>query len=256
MGSIEPDIVEEAVRITTAANTSGVPLRLIGGVAIRLHAGDLPPGLTREYQDIDLVTTGKGSKRAVRLLADLGYTPNDRFNSLNAGRRAVVYDIAHGRQIDVFIGAFQMCHKLDIGGRLDVDNPTVPLAELLLTKLQIVQLNRKDLIDIAALLDGHEIADHDRDAVNGKFIAELLSGDWGLWRTARGTVESSLEHLGELNLEPAAADRIRARLEQLWQRVEEAPKNIRWRSRARIGERARWYEEPEEIDHDRAGARL
>ena len=236
MGSIEPDIVEEAVRITTAANTSGVPLRLIGGVAIRLHAGDLPPGLTREYQDIDLVTTGKGSKRAVRLLADLGYTPNDRFNSLNAGRRAVVYDIAHGRQIDVFIGAFQMCHKLDIGGRLDVDNPTVPLAELLLTKLQIVELNAKDAHDASILLTEHPIQSGDGDHIDAAYIGRLTGDDWGLWRT----VTATLHRLTELH--PTVADRCR----QLVDAIDAAPKTRRFKLRARVGERVRWYELPEE----------
>jgi hypothetical protein len=39
--------------------------------------------------------------------------------------------------------------------------------------------------------------------------------------------------------------------------VEEAARvSFRWRSRARIGERSRWYEEPEEVDHDRTGQRL
>ena len=92
----------------------------------------------------------------MKLLTDLGYTPNERFNAMNAGRRAVVYDVERERQIDVFVGEFHMCHKIDIAGRLGVDNPTIPLAELLLTKLQI-ELNRKDIVDIAAILYGHEV---------------------------------------------------------------------------------------------------
>ncbi len=98
---------------------------------------------------------------------------------MNAGRRAVVYDVERERQIDVFVGEFQMCHKIDIAGRLEVDNPTIPLAELLLTKLQIVQLNRKDIVDIAAILYDHEVGEGDRDMVNGTYIAQALSGDWG-----------------------------------------------------------------------------
>src|SRR5262249_37308298 len=153
------DMVDEARRIIDAAAEEKVPLRLIGGVAIRLHSDGLPPALQRPYQDIDLVTTGKGGRSAVKLLSALGYTPNDRFNAMNAGRRAVVYDVERERQIDVFVGEFHMCHKIDIAGRLDVDNPTIPLAELLLTKLQIVQLNRKDIVDIAAILYEHEVGE-------------------------------------------------------------------------------------------------
>jgi hypothetical protein len=212
--------------------------------------------LQRQYQDIDLVTTGKGSKQTLKLLVQLGYAPNERFNALNAGRRAVVYDLQHQRQVDVFIGEFRMCHKIDVASRLELDSPTIPLAELLLSKLQIVQLNRKDLVDIAALVHEHEIGDTDDDTINGAHIAKLLASDWGLWRTSRGTVESTLGHLVDLGLGATDEGVVRERLERLWLLVEEEPKSFRWRSRARIGERSRWYEEPEEVDHDRTGQRL
>jgi hypothetical protein len=257
VSGIHADIVDEARRVASAAAESGVPVRLIGGLAIRLHSGgQLPAVLERPYQDIDLVTTGKGGKATIRLLTGLGYEPNDRFNAMNAGRRAVVYDLEHQRQVDVFIGQFHMCHKLDLAARLDVDPLTIPLAELLLTKLQIVQLNRKDLIDIAAVLREHDLGEHDEDTVNSAYIAKLLASDWGLWRTSRGTVETVDAHLGELRLDRADELLVRERLGRLWDQVEQAPKSLRWRSRARIGERARWYEEPEEVDHDRAGQRL
>ena len=92
--------------------------------------------------------------------------------------------------------------------------------------------------------------------VNGTYIARALSGDWGLWRTTRGTIETAQGHLGDLGLEPADEQRIRDRLTRLWAMADSAPKSLRWRSRARIGERTKWYEEPEEVAHDRTGARL
>lgn len=256
MEGIQADILAEASRVTAASAAADLPLRLIGGVAIRLHASQLPPSLERPYQDIDLVTTGKASRRTIKLLQDLGYTPNERFNAVNAGRRAVVYDLQHQRQVDVFIGEFRMCHTIDLSSRLHIDSPTVPLAELLLTKLQIVELNRKDLVDIAALLYGHDVSDQDGDTINGERIAQLLSGDWGLWRTSRGSVETAEAHLAELGLDGGDEGRIRERLDKLWKMVEAAPKSLRWRSRARIGDRSRWYEQPEEVDHDRSGERL
>jgi hypothetical protein len=256
MDAIDADIVAEAVRVTSAASAADVPVRLVGGLAIKLHASELPPALTRSYQDIDLVTSRKGSRATLKLLEQLGYTPNERFNAINAGRRAVVYDLQHQRQIDVFIGEFQMCHKLDVASRLELDAVSIPLAELLLTKLQIVQLNRKDLLDIVAILHEHEVGDHDEETVNAVYIAKLLSADWGLWRTCRQSVETSLAHLGDLGLDDAGERLVRDRLERLWQTVEAAPKSFRWRSRARIGERSRWYDEPEEVEHDRTGERL
>jgi hypothetical protein len=250
------DIVAEAERVIGAAARAKVPVRLIGGLAIKLHTPHLPAALRREYQDIDLVTTRKGGRDTVKLLEQLGYTPNERFNAMNAGRRAVVYDLAHQRQIDVFVGEFDMCHKLDLGARLELDEHTVPLAELLLTKLQIVRLNRKDLVDIAALVHGHDVGEHDSDTINRAHIARLLSADWGLWRTSKGTIESAIKHLPSLTLEDGDERLIRQRLERLWEAIDAAPKSLKWRSRAKIGERTRWYEEPEEIDHDRTGERL
>jgi hypothetical protein len=251
-----PDIVDEARRITAAANESDIPVRLIGGLAIRLHAGNgLPPALDRAYQDIDLVTTGKASRRTLKLLDDLGYTPHERFNALNAGRRAVVYDLERQRQIDVFIDEFRMCHKIDLVSRLTVDSCTIPLAELLLTKLQIVEINHKDIVDVAAIVHQHEVGDHDDDTVNAGYIAKLLAGDWGLWRTSRGTVENVQAQLSQLDLDAADLQLIEARLALIWARVEEEPKSLRWRARARIGDRSRWYDEPEEIAHARQADR-
>ncbi|MHB1570003.1 MAG: nucleotidyltransferase family protein [Solirubrobacteraceae bacterium] len=249
------EIVEEAHRVLAAAAESCVPLRLIGGIAIRIHSADLPAQLVRPYQDIDLVTTRKASRDAVKLLERLGYTANDRFNAMNAGRRALVYDLTNQRQIDIFVGEFAMCHKVDVAGRLELDEPTIPLAELLLTKLQIVHLNRKDVVDIAALLYGHEIGENDRDTINGDYIAKQLAGDWGLWRTSKQTIESALEHLPSLELSETDMRVVCDRLERLWQRVEAEPKSLRWRSRAKLGDRTRWYDEPEEIDHDRTGTK-
>lgn len=251
------DIVAEAERMAAAIAERGVPVRLIGGLAVRLHApAGLPPPLLREYQDIDLVTTRKGAKSTLALLEALGYTPNDRFNAMNAGRRALVYDVGHQRQVDVFVEEFRMCHRIPLGDRLLADEPSIPLAELLLTKLQVVQLNRKDLVDIAAILGEHAVGDGDTETVNAPRIAKLLAGDWGLWRTSRGTVETVQRHLGELGLEPALAATVDERLQAVWARVEAEPKSMRWKARARIGERTSWYEEPEEIAHDRAAGAL
>lgn len=208
--------------------------------------------LRRQYQDIDLVTTGKGGRRTLQLLESLEYSPNERFNAMNAGSRALLYDLDHRRQIDVFIGDFRMCHNINLTSRLDAESRTIPLAELLLTKLQVVKLNRKDLVDIAALLYEHDVGEQDKETVNAGYIARLLASDWGLWRTSRGTVETVQERLADLELDADDELLVRNRLDRLWQRVESQPKSLRWRSRARIGDRARWYEEPEEVGRDQA----
>ncbi len=247
---MDPDVVVEATRLIAAADADGCTVRVMGGVAISMHAtAGIHPALRRTYRDIDLVTAKRDGRRTLKLLEAAGYEPNERFNAMNGGRRLVVYDMQNGRQLDVFVGDFAMCHKLPIADRLNGDPTTLPLAELLLTKLQVVHTNHKDLVDICAIMLDHEVGDQDDNMVNAGYVASLLAADWGLWRTSRGTIETTRGQLAELDLRPDERELIDRRLTELWQRIEQQPKSLRWRSRAKIGERTRWYEEPEEIGH-------
>jgi hypothetical protein len=251
---IELDIAAEARRIVIEAEAAGVTLRVLGGVAIQLqNPGAVPPGLARPYRDIDFVTVRKGGRPAARLFTDLGYLANERFNAMNGATRLVFYEDEHNRQIDVFVGEFRMCHLIPIADRLHLEPETVPLAELLLTKLQIVHLNEKDLRDIWALLYAHDVSEHDDDAINAAFVARALAADWGLWRTSRQTVETARARLETAALDDEGRALLRSRLERLWDRVEAEPKGLRWKSRARIGDRTKWYDEPEEIAHESGG---
>ena len=108
------------------------------------------------------------------------YAPNKQFNLLNGTRRQIYLDDSTGRHIDIFIGDFEMCHKLPLNSRLHLDPVTVPLAELLLSKAQIVELNRKDALDIASLLLYNELGEDDDGKINLRRIAQLCGDDWGV----------------------------------------------------------------------------
>jgi len=233
-----------------AAQAERLTLRVLGGVAVQLHAeGSVHPALVRGYRDVDLVTPRKQGRAVAQLLQQLGYRPNERFNAMHGATRLVFYDVEHGRQVDVFVGEFRMCHPIPIADRLELEAETVPLAELLLTKLQIVHLNEKDLADMWAILVEHDVAEHDEEAVNGRYIARVLAADWGLWRTSRQTIESARSRLGDSALDPTERELVDDRLRRLWERIEAEPKGLRWRGRAKLGDRSQWYEEPEEIAH-------
>ena len=248
MTTILPSVVDEADRLLDQAERDGSTVVLLGGIAVRMHAPEVPPALDREYKDIDFaVPKGRGGD-ADRLLRGAGYEPEITFNAMMGKERMLFHDTQHGRQVDVFVGSFRMCHEIPFGNRLVQGERTVPLAELLLTKLQIIELNEKDVRDTVLLFHGHQVAEHDDDAVNGARIAELCAGDWGLWRTITGNLARCREHLNDYALPDPDLDRVGQRLDAVLDRIEHEPKSRGWKLRAKIGERKRWYELPEEVE--------
>jgi hypothetical protein len=242
------DIVVEAERLLGAAAQADVPVRLVGGLAVRAHlpSGTLPV-ITREYKDIDLVTL-KGRARAVStFMAEQGYEADRVFNTTNGHRRLLYYDVPHQRQVDVFVGAFEMCHSIPITERISVHPTAVPLAELMLTKLQIVELNAKDQSDIITMLYHHDVTEGDDGTINAKRVAELCSSDWGLWRTTKMNTERTRQALAGDGTASDVRSVAGPRLEALWERIESQPKSGRWKMRNRVGDKVRWYEEPEEV---------
>lgn len=233
--------MEESKRLIAIATQVGLTLRALGGVAIQLQAPDERPLLPRKVGDID-VTTRKGGKRAaIEVLTTAGYVADDHFNAFHGAKRLLFYDEANHRKLDVFVGEFSMCHEIPIADRLDREPLTVPLAELMLTKLQIVELNERDQRDIYNL-----VYHHDLDELDAEFVAALCARDWGLWRTTRGTVERCVVNIASYDLPAEAANTIVDRLKAIWQAIEAAPKTTGWRLRSRVGDRVRWYEQPEE----------
>ena len=248
MSEILEDIVSEGERLLGIASRDGVPLRLLGGIAVRMKAPSVPPSLDRAYKDIDFAVTKKGGGAADKLLKGAGYEPHVAFNAMHARERGLYYDDVHGRQVDLFIDAFRMCHEIPLGKRLEVEADTVPLAELMLTKLQIIELNEKDIRDTVLLFHGHEIGDTDDGAVNGAHIAVLCADDWGLWRTITANLERCRGHVTDYELPDEDRARIEQRFDQLLEKIEAEPKSRGWRRRAKVGDKKRWYELPEEVE--------
>ena len=246
---IQRDMVEEAVRVAERAREEHVDLRLLGGVAIKVRATEgLQPAFEREYADLDWITPKGKSSRAQKFFESLGYAPQTRFNALYGRERLLYFDEQHDRQVDVLVGTFRMCHEIPFGKRMTLEPLTVPLAELLLTKLQIIELNEKDVRDALALLHDHPVGEEDGDSVNGAHIAGLCAADWCLWRTFTANLEALEGHLQRYDLPDEGKERIKGRIEALQGRIEEEPKGFGWKMRAKIGDRKRWYELPEEVD--------
>jgi hypothetical protein len=245
----DADIVAEASRVLDAAAQAGVAVRLIGGLAVRLHIGlDADPVFRREYKDIDLATLKGRSKQVSELMVSLGYEADRQFNAMNGQRRMLFYDVPNNRQVDVFVGSFEMCHEIPITERIELVEYGIPLAELLLTKLQIFELNQKDLTDILTMVYHHDVGTTDQSTINADRVAELCAADWGLWRTTKMNIERVQAALPDSGLDEPAIATVRDRLARLWARIEAEPKSRKWKMRDRIGDKKRWYELPEEVD--------
>ena len=240
------DPIEESERIAAAAKKKRIGLKLLGGAGVHAHSPSARRApLKRKYGDLDYAISKKDRKAVMDLFTDLGYEANERFNLMNGDRRLYFYDADHGRQIDVFIDVFRMSHQIDLRGRLDHEHPAVSPSDLLLSKLQIYEVNRKDLIDIAALMLDHAIETGDaEDAIEAAYIARLAADDWGFYRTLQVNIERLRALLEEL--EEIDGELVNSRLDALWKHIEEAPKPLKWRIRAQVGDRVRWYELPEE----------
>ncbi|HEX5593943.1 MAG TPA: nucleotidyltransferase family protein [Solirubrobacterales bacterium] len=241
------DPVAEGRRIVVAAAERGVPLRALGGVAVAmLCPSSRRPPLARSYADIDLATTKSAKKRVLDLLESLGYAGDKEFNTLHGHRRLYFWDQRAERQVDVFVDEANLCHRIELGCRLDVVPLTLSLADLTVLKLQVVETNEKDYLDVCAIFADHDLTDDD-SGVNSAYISGLTASDWGLWRTLGMVSERSERFALELTGFEAAG-LVAERLRRLRAELDAVPKSRGWKLRARIGDRKRWYELPEEVD--------
>lgn len=245
---ILPDIQDEARRIVAVAAESGLTLRLLGGLAIRLHSPSATHrSLARAYPDLDFALSDKRGDRLEPLLSELGYEPNKSFNLFNGDSRLLFYDKTNERQVDVFIGGFRMCHRIPITERITLEPLTLPLAELFLTKMQIVQMNEKDVRDLCALLLDHPFGESDTETINLPVLVRLCADDWGLWKTITLSMQKVRDFCDAYDLGGDNKLTIIERLTVLKTALDNAPKSFKWKTRAKIGERVQWYELPEEV---------
>ncbi len=246
----EPELVAAAQRVCLEAESSGVDVRLLGGIAIWLRASEpMRQTLGREYADIDLVTTKKQAKGLRELLERLDYVPDKMFNATQGDTRLYYHAPDGTYHVDVFIEKFVMSHELELGARLTTEPVTLPAAELLLTKLQIAELNHKDASDTAMLLADHELTQSDgQGRLNVRHVSELCASDWGLYTTVTDNLQKTQSLLDGILPHGEHRHQVHARTQALVAELDAAPKSGGWRRRAKIGRRKRWYQTPDEAD--------
>jgi hypothetical protein len=246
-----PEYVNEAEAIIAAAAERGLHLRLLGALAVIKQC---PGGIwvlektNRVLTDIDFMGYGKEIGKVEAMFKELGYEV--------LGGRGVTMDVWVGRRIfhdpsgtrrrvDVFLDSLDFCHPIELKGRLHLDPVTIPLTDILLEKLQIVEINEKDLKDLVVLLLEHDVAErHEPGRFDLSYITELLCAEWGFYYTVSLNFDRIRRYMATIpELMPEQKAIIGGRLDAIWQHVEAAPKRIRWKVRARVGPSRRWYNE-------------
>ncbi len=250
--TLPADTYEAAVATVKAASREGIPLKLIGGQAVRYLTPTYPPRV-RNGQDMDFASVSSAKKQVMELLAALGFEGDRRFNIMHGHRQMYFQSLASGTAVDVVMDQLQMCHVLPFKDRISRMPGTLDVTDLLLSKLQVVEQNEKDVHDIVYLLAAFEVRDGDEPGTVGlaRFGA-VVAGDWGWWRTVTGNLDRVADLVrGDLaRLVPlgAAHDPVEQAL-TLRRHADAAPKSLKWKLRARVGERVQWYELPEEVAH-------
>ena len=247
----------EALRIIALTDSAGLRVRLMGGLSFHARCPSWTARIDRDGRDIDLAAPARDRKALSVLMEAEGYTADRQYNALYGRKQLYFVDEARGRPVDVLIDQMEMCHTFEFADRLAIDGPTLPLAEMLLSKLQIAKINRKDVLDAMALLAEYPIGSGDDQTINVDRIVGLTSTDWGWWRTVTGNLDNLRVVFrgdiapGELDFGRPVRFAIPDQLDRLRAAIDAAPKSTRWKLRARIGERVQWYEEPEEVGHGR-----
>jgi hypothetical protein len=251
MMAVAADPVVEARRILTAALDAKVSLCVLGGIGVALVCPTIrrltPP---RIYHDIDLAAPG-GSPAISRLLIELGYDAARRFNTLNGSERMLFHD-PNGRRIDVFVGTVRMCHKLSLDEAFATPSWTLPPADLVLSKLQIVELTERDAQDLLALFADFDLTPSGSAGISIARIEQVCGHDWGWWQTVSETLRV-LDARWQAEREGADPETGRIldigleRVGQLQEVLTAAPRSIGWRVRAMVGPRVRWYDLPEDV---------
>src|SRR5574341_1307607 len=235
----------ELKRIIKASEDAGILLRVIGSLAFQMHCpqfGYLQAALGRAYTDIDFAAYSKQTKQIQGMMSSLGYTENREVFIVSEGARAIFDKSNDDLHIDVFYEKLDFCHIIRWDGRLEVDAPTIPLAELLLEKMQIVKINEKDVIDTIMLLLEHSVGDSGNETINIKRIAMLCGNDWGLWRTTTMNLGKVRQlALGYPQLTDEQKQHVTSQVDESLQRIDKEYKSLAWRLRARVGDRVKWY---------------
>lgn len=263
----EQQFLTNALHIVDEAEKKGLKIRIIGSLCGYLKNLESDPGTQQVYRtlgrldgtntlftDLDLMAYGSQRGKIMNLFEkELGLLPNRYFN-LTRGHNRLMYEKPKEFQIDLFFDRLAYSHNIEFGskpgnGRLELEYPTISLADFVLEKLQIHEISRKDLVDMIILLKNHGVSNQfETRKIDGGHIAEILSNDWGFWYDATQNLQKIRNELNSLSSSGKFFDKeVTARLDQLSSIIDTFPKTPKWNARAKVGTATQWYTEVGEV---------
>ena len=245
------EFIEEAKKIIALAEQKGAPLRLIGALAFHLHCNKynyIHKKWGRVFTDTDFVARSEHGPIITEAYRELGYRDDEMITTLYGSHRMVFDNPETGMHSDIFFDKLDFCHVLQLRDRLDVDDLTIPLAELFLEKMQIYQINEKDIVDTMMLLVEHPVGENDIETINAPIIAKVLAGEWGFWRTVTGNMEKLLALNTKTDLFDAEEKQlIENGVREIRKHIDREPKPLTWKMRSKVGDKVKWYKDVDEL---------
>jgi len=244
--------VKKGLEIVDSAKKRDIELRLLGACAVKIHCPKWrrfhEEIMGRHATDLDFIALSEDRTKIKQLLTELGCKMMKTTVPLE--RRDIFMD-EEGIKIDVFLDKLEMCHVMDFRKRLEIDYPTISLADLILEKTQIVKLTEKDIKDVIILFREHKIGNSENETINNSYIAKLLATDWGFYYT----VTTNLKLIRDQFMDKwrailSAEDRVdvTAKINTLLDSIEDEPKSMGWKMRASVGPKKKWYRDVEEVE--------
>jgi len=265
------EFVNEAVSIVEKAGKKNIILRILGACAIYIHSRHAPYSLSIYdrikrfgeekplFTDLDLIAYSKQRKDVMKFFEEeLKFSYDKLMRAIFMHKRLMYFHPKGYYNVDIFFDKLEFSHDIDFGskpgeGRLELDYPTISLADLVLEKVQIHHINLKDIVDLMVLLYNHEICEeHVKECIDGRYIAKVLADDWGFWYDTLlnlNKVKTFAEKFhSENKLTGEEYNVIVSRVDKLLKIIDKEPKTKKWKKRAEIGTSKPWYREVEEVE--------
>jgi hypothetical protein len=246
------EFVDEALVLVRDAEAEGIRLRILGSIAYRLQCPNnlhLFEDTKRVLTDVDFGAEREQNRAIRQFLMARGYVPDEGIYMASEGARHAYLHQQTGLNVDVFADELYFCHRIPFKDRLDLDNPTISTTDLLLEKMQIVEINLKDFKDTIVLMLEHPLSNQQAGSksIDVDYITDMMRQDWGFYYTFTTNLKRVPEYFGEFpSIQEHQRILVQDRVSALLEAIEAAPKTLGWKMRSKIGTRSLWYQEVSE----------